>query len=155
MLKILSVLFAFCAVVAFASPPPPSSAEPDGMSYTYSPADGYRIIHRATHPGVLAGTQIVLQATATYTNENNTLMGAAQSEQLVITVAPSVWKRNWTMTLPAGTSAAIDSGSGNGGLSINGNQLTVWVNVSNNGQQEQFSWKLLMLPSAGASPIVP
>ena len=143
--KVITYLAAL-ALVSIVPPPTPSGAEPDGMSYTYSPQEGYRIIHRATHPGTLAGTQITLQATATYTNEAGTLMGEAQSEQLVITVGSSTWKRNWTITLPPGTSAAIDSGSGNGGMSINGNQLTVWVNVTNNGQQEQFSWRLLMGP---------
>ena len=77
MKKVLTYLAALALVSAV--PLPPSGAAPDGMSYTYTPQEGYRIIHRATHPGTLAGTQITLQATATYTNEAGTLMGEAQS----------------------------------------------------------------------------
>jgi len=142
-------VFVSACMAAMADTPPGTS--PDGMNYTYSPSEGYRVFCRATHPGPLAGTQITLSATATYTNETGQIMGEAQSETLVVNVANTVWKRTWNVVLPEEATVVLDSGSGPGGMSLNGNNLTVWLFVPNNGVQQQFSWRLMLKPPARAS----
>ena len=115
-------------------------AAADNVTWRHLPAGGFEITMTAAHPGAVAGTELVLQATAAYYDESGRLQGEAVSEPLVLTIGQSVWRREWLISVPTGWEAAVVSGSG--GLERRAEGLAVWVRCPNDGQAHQFVWRL-------------
>lgn len=130
---------AILAVIALAT-----TSAPDGASWRLVPGQGYEITLRATNPATVAGTEFVLQATATYYDETGRQVGEAASEPLTITVGQTVWKREWVYTLPRAFSVVMDSGAGEGGLELRGERVAAWVNCPNDGQQHEFRFRMIL-----------
>ena len=119
-----------------------SSVSAQRVQWDFLPGRGWKITHRATHPGATAGTELVLEATAVYYNHMGEKVGEVKSEPLVLVVGQTVWRREWEYTLRPGLQAAIDSTAGDGGMELSWPKLKIWVNVPNDGKEHTFSWIL-------------
>ena len=128
----------------------PVSVSADTINWTHLPGQGYRITHESTHPGMVAGAELVFEAQAQYVYEDEDgeeQIAVVDADPLVLTIAEAVWRKEWTYTIPPGISAVVDHDSGLGGVELLGDmQIKVWQSFPNDGQAHTFSWRLMLRP---------
>lgn len=128
-MRLLFIIFLFSISPLFAQ---------DAIYWENLPGGKFKLTMTAKHPGTVYGTQVVLQAKATYYNQALTLMGEAVSEPVTMTVGQSVWKRQWLVSSEFLRDPWFISGVG--GLIHQNEGLLLWVNCPNDGQEHSIVW---------------
>lgn len=126
-------------------------AQGQAPTSTLLPGRGFELSLSGKHPGLPAGTELEVRAYAEYYDETGTRVGYVEAEPLILTVGRSVLRKEWSTGFSDQFVAMVWSGSGDGGLQLEGRKLTAWVDLPNDGQVHVFTWRMLLKSTLGLS----